>query len=184
MRIIPYELMIYAPDMSLSALRKEISMYDYCLNKNMSNIAMQPFLDLGRNYFNIVINEWVLEMTRRNLYVNTFQTDYVKNNPVLKTSATNIFLIIECCLQWDLKSFTSYQSTNSWFSIITHFIKQSKSVFLNWNPVVYEEIKQWYHQKFMKKNSQGKWKPYKLNMTTVIEFLNKKLVPSANEGTN
>lgn len=33
MRIIPYELFSYTPDMILTALRKELLMYDHCLNK-------------------------------------------------------------------------------------------------------------------------------------------------------
>ncbi|PWF94186.1 hypothetical protein SMH99_26050 [Spiroplasma poulsonii] len=34
MRIIPYELYKYTPNLSLMALRKEFGMYDYCLNMN------------------------------------------------------------------------------------------------------------------------------------------------------
>lgn len=65
MRIIPYELYKYTPNLSLMALRKEFGMYDYCLNMNKTNIAMQPFLNLGRNYFDLSFQKWFIEMKKK-----------------------------------------------------------------------------------------------------------------------
>ncbi|CCP89000.1 conserved hypothetical protein, partial sequence, partial [Candidatus Phytoplasma solani] len=92
MRILPYELYQYAPDLSLCALRKEFGMYDYCLNKNIKNQGMQPFLDMGRNYFNLSFNKWILEMNKRGHYVNTFHSFY-SHNIAYKEIETNFFLI-------------------------------------------------------------------------------------------
>ncbi|WP_215825547.1 hypothetical protein [Spiroplasma endosymbiont of 'Nebria riversi'] len=171
MRIIPYELICYANNMSLSALRKEISMYDYCLNKNKNNIAMNPFLKLKRPYFNLVIYTWITEMNKRNLYVGTLVQYYAKNNPPSLIIDTNIFLIIECCLQWDLKQFNCYEENLSWFAVINKFLTKQDISLTKWNLTTYNEIKQWYEKKFMRKNNRGKMKPYKLNMTIVINFL-------------
>lgn len=122
MRILPYELYKYAPDLSLCALRKEFGMYDYCLNNGIRNKGMQPFLDLDRNYFNLLINKWVDEMKKRKHYVNTFHYFYAKNNKYLKIK-TNVFLILECCIQWNIKNFVPYKSNLSWFEIAIKFFK-------------------------------------------------------------
>ncbi|MDO7983392.1 MAG: hypothetical protein Q8764_00475 [Pigeon pea little leaf phytoplasma] len=116
MRIIPYELYPYASDISLCALRKEFGMYDYCLNKNIKNKAMQPFLDLGRNYFNLSIRKWVLEMNQRHHYVNSFHDFYSRNHDYTIVN-TDLLFILECCLQWELKGFLPQNRNISWYII-------------------------------------------------------------------
>jgi len=170
MRIIPHELLIYTPNMSLTALRKELGMYDFSLNKAKSNIAMQAFLDLGRNYFNLIVNVWVKEMLNRGFYVNSLFICYVKHNSY-QDVRTDIYLIVECCLQWELKNFSPFNCEKRWFDIITVFLTQREINFKNWNMVVYQAILTWYYAKFMKLNLKGKAKPKNLNIKQVIDYL-------------
>ncbi|MBS2126557.1 hypothetical protein J8J04_02560 ['Fragaria x ananassa' phyllody phytoplasma] len=170
MRILPYELYKYAPDVSLCALRKEFGMYDYCLNKNLRNKGMQPFLDLDRNYFNLSINKWVNEMTKRKHYVNTFHFFYAKNNKYLKIK-TNFFLILECCIQWNIKNFIPYKSNLSWFEITMKIFKRIKNPILKkFNLESYNKLLDWYQHNFMKLNKTNKLKTNQLNMIKVIFF--------------
>lgn len=167
MRIIPYELLPYTPNMSLTALRKELLMYDYCLNKNVTNIAMQPFLDLQRNYFNLLLYKWVLTMQQRDHYVNSLFKCYVKINE-FKNITTPDFLIIECCMQWDLKGFQPYKCILSWYEIMMMTIKDKNKI----NKDGYEQLALWYKEMFMKTKANGTLKPTKLNMNVVFEKMN------------
>lgn len=162
MRIIPHELLVYAPDMSLTALRKELAMYDFCLNKNLPNMSMQPFLDLQRNYFNLLVNKWVAEMNSRNHYVNSLFNCYVINNK-FQLFSTPKYLIIECCLQWDLKGFAPHNTNLTWYEIINSFILMKLEI------KQYKELCSWYNDTFMRLNKSGLLKPQKLNMKTVYE---------------
>ncbi len=162
MRIIPYELLAFAPDMSLTALRKELPMYDFCLNKNLANIAMQPFLDLQRNYFNLLLYKWVTEMNQRNHYVNSLFNCYVANNKFQLCSTPN-FLIIECCLQWDLKGFSPHNTKLTWYEIINSLLV------IKLESKLYEQLCSWYTHTFMRPNKSGLLKPQKINMKTVYE---------------
>ncbi|WJG69287.1 hypothetical protein SIXOD_v1c01240 [Spiroplasma ixodetis Y32] len=167
MRIIPYELFSYTPDMSLTALRKELLMYDHCLNKKITNMAMQPFLDLERNYFNLLLCKWELEMQKRNHYVNSLFKCYTKYND-FEFVATPDFLIIECCIQWDLKGFQPYKCNLNWFEIMMMTIKNKDKI----NKDFYEQLSLWYKEMFMKINNNGSFKPKKLNMNIVFEKIN------------
>ncbi|MDO8053958.1 hypothetical protein OC707_00610 ['Opuntia sp.' phytoplasma] len=176
MRIIPYELYPYAPDISLCALRKEFGMYDYCLNKNIKNKAMQPFLDLGRNYFNLSINKWVLEMHQRIHYVNSFHDFYSKNHNY-KIVNTNFLVILECCLQWELKRFMPHNKNISWYIIIKSFlsIDNQNNLYDLLSLDMYQYLKKWYCDNFMFSNKQGNLKPKNLDMKKVILFFKQNL---------
>lgn len=167
MRIIPYELLHYAPDASLTALRKELAMYDFALNKNLSNIAMQHFLDLKRNYFNLIMSKWVLEMNERNHYVNSLFSCYVKHNSY-EIIITPPILIIECCMQWDLKGFIPYHTKKSWYEIICILLPKQICI----SQKQYQVFSLWYKDTFMRPNKKGLLKPQKLNMTHVINYFN------------
>lgn len=171
MRIIPYELLIYTPDMSLTALRKELLMYDYCLNKAATNMAMQPFLDLQRNYFNLLLSKWGLEMEQRKHYLNSLFKCYIKYND-FKNIATPDFLIIECCLQWDLKKFKPYACDLNWFEVMMVTIKDKTKITKDF----YQELALWYQKMFMRVNANGMLKPKKLNMSMVIAKINSLLL--------
>ncbi|MDO8059988.1 hypothetical protein [Candidatus Phytoplasma citri] len=176
MRIIPYELYPYAPDISLCALRKEFGMYDYCLNKNIKNKAMQPFLDLGRNYFNLSINKWVLEMHQRIHYVNSFHDFYAKNHNYTIVN-TNFLVILECCLQWELKRFMPHNKNISWYIIIKSFLSvdNQNNLYDLLSLDMYQYLKNWYCDNFMFSNKQGNLKPKNLDMKKVILFFKKNL---------
>lgn len=162
MRIIPHELLVYAPDMSLTALRKELVMYDFCLNKNLPNMAMQPCLVLQRNYFNLLLQKWVTEMNSRNHYVNSLFNCYVPNNK-FQLLTTPSFLIIEYCLQWNLKWFNLYNTDSTWYEIINSFLAVKLDI------KQYEQSCLWYNDAFMRPNKSCLLKPQKLNMKTVYE---------------
>ncbi|KAF0849765.1 hypothetical protein [Spiroplasma poulsonii] len=169
MRIIPYELYKYTPNLSLMALRKEFGMYDYCLNMNKTNIAMQPFLNLGRNYFDLSFQKWFIEMKKRKNYVNSFHKFYAEKNK-FSPIKTDFFLLLECCLQWDLKEFTPYNINLSWYEIILKFFKQYKIREYYFDNEKYQNLLYWYKNKFMSLNKTGKIKPKQLNMIEVIDF--------------
>ncbi|AHF58057.1 hypothetical protein [Spiroplasma eriocheiris] len=175
MRIIPHELYQYAPDLSLTALRKEFGMHDYCLNVNPHNKAMQPFLDLKRNYFNLLIHNWVIEMHNRGHYVNTFHSFYAQNNS-FEVVQTDFFLILECCVQWDLKEFLPYNTDLTWYDISLKFLKESESNIQNFTKEKYQHLLEWYKDKFMDFNQSGKLKPKQLNMSEVIKYFNEYLI--------
>ncbi|CCP88431.1 hypothetical protein [Candidatus Phytoplasma solani] len=168
MRILPYELYQYAPDLSLCALRKEFGMYDYCLNKNIKNQGMQPFLDMGRNYFNLSFNKWILEMNKRGHYVNTFHSFY-SHNIAYKEIETNFFLILECCIQWEIKQFLPYENNLSWYQIAFQKINSNK-IKNNFNFTIYQKLMIWYKNHFIQLNKKGLMKPNKLNMASIISF--------------
>ncbi|RAM58000.1 hypothetical protein DH96_00370 [Candidatus Phytoplasma oryzae] len=176
MRIIPYELYKYTPNLSLCALRKEFGMYDYCLNNRINNRAMQPFLNLGRNYFNLSFIKWVEEMKKRNHYINNFHLFYSANNTYNEIN-TDFFLILECCIQWEIKCFVPYKSSFSWYKIAKENLISSHFSFLinNFNLKIYKILLIWYKSEFMKINKNGFFKPKKLNMLQVIEYFDKSL---------
>ncbi|MEZ0180347.1 hypothetical protein ['Camptotheca acuminata' phytoplasma] len=176
MRILPHELYPYSPNLSLCALRKEFGIYDFCLNKQKYNQAMNPFLQKGRNYFNFSIFLWAQEMQKRKNYVNSFHLFYALNNPY-QPIETDLFLILECCIQWDIKKFIPYLKINnlSWFNIFCK-ISKSRNHNINFcNQDTYNELLQWYKINFMKENSKGLLKPYRLNMEEVIKYFNQKV---------
>lgn len=77
----------------------------YFIKENISYAtAMQPYWDLGYDYFNLVVVFWIKEMLFCNNYVNTFYRVYVRTQKTISLS-TDILLIIECCLQWEIKEF-------------------------------------------------------------------------------
>ncbi|CAP18437.1 conserved hypothetical protein [Candidatus Phytoplasma mali] len=170
MRIIPHELYKYSPDIALCALRKEFGMYDYCLNMNIRNQGMQSFLDLGRVYFNLLIKKWVEEMKKREHYVNTFHLFYFQQVINTQLISTDVFLILECCIQWDIKDFKPYNINLSWYQIVIKILKKNKKTINNFNLENYHKLLQWYQNYFMKINKNGKLKPYKLNIFKVILF--------------
>ncbi|MFP7699503.1 MAG: hypothetical protein ACLTFB_00645 [Candidatus Phytoplasma pyri] len=169
MRIIPHELYKYSPDISLCALRKEFGMHDYYLNMNIRNQGMQPFLDLGRVYFNLLIKKWTKEMKKRKHYINTFHL-YYSQKVITKTISTDFFLILECCIQWDIKDFKPYKINLSWYQIVIKILKKNKKTINNLNLKNYQKLLNWYKKFFTKINKNGKLKPYKLNILKVILF--------------
>ncbi|WCA22492.1 hypothetical protein [Candidatus Phytoplasma oryzae] len=167
MRIIPYELLKYTPELSLKALRKEFGMYDYCLNKNKKNKAMQFFLNMGRNYFNLSFAKWVEEMQKRQYYVNSFHIIYSKNIKY-KSIKTNFILLLECCIQWEIKNFLPYKIDMNWFDVMNKL--KNKKLYYNFNLSIFNNVKEWYKQKFMKLNKKNNLKPQKLDMKKVYEY--------------
>ncbi|TVY12115.1 hypothetical protein [Candidatus Phytoplasma pini] len=169
MRIIPYELYKYAPDFSLCALRKEFGIYNYCLNKQKTNKAMQPFLNMGFDYFHLSFDEWIKEMKKRKHYINSFHLFYADRHTYPKIK-TDFFLILECCIQWELKNFISYQNYLSWFEITNKIFKDRNNYSLyQFNSGIYKKLMFWYQKKFMTKNKNNNLKPKKLNMEIVFE---------------
>jgi hypothetical protein len=169
MRIIPYELYRYAPDFSLCALRKEFGIYNHYLNKQKQNKAMQPFLNMGFDYFHLSFDEWVKEMKKREHYINSFYLFYA-NKHIYSLIKTDFFLILECCIQWDLKNFIPYQDFLSWFDIANKiFHDRNNHLLYKFNLENYNELSLWYHQKFMKKNKNNNLKPKQLNMTIIFD---------------
>jgi hypothetical protein len=169
MRIIPFELFEYTPDLSLCALRKEFGMYDYCLNKEKKNKAMQPFLNMKRNYFNLSFIKWTEEMIKRKHYLNSFYLFYSKNNNY-NLIKTNIFLILECCVQWEIKKFQPYQKKISWFCITKNFVRKNiEFVDIDFNLNIYNILLKWYRKNFFQINHNNDYKPKNLNMSEVIE---------------
>ncbi|AKX34082.1 hypothetical protein SLITO_v1c04290 [Spiroplasma litorale] len=162
MRILPHELLKYAPDNTLTALRKEFGMYDYCLNVNPNNRAMQPFLDLGRNYFNLLLSFWIKEMKSRNHYVNSFHLCYSINNDFVDVT-TDEYLLLECIIQWDLKQFIPYNTVKSWFEIANLFITIDLDQ--------YNFFCEYYKENYMGINDKGKLKPKQLDIIKVIDFI-------------
>lgn len=171
MRILPYELYQYTPDLSLCALRKEFGMYDYCLNMNVRNKAMQPFLDMGRDYFNLLINKWLAEMHKRKLYVNTFHSFYAKNM-IYQNQKTPFFLILECCIQWEIKDFKPYKTDFKWFDIVIKLLENHQNLIVNLNFDDYNQLIEWYRNSFMKLNKKNKLKPNNLDMLKFVTFFN------------
>ncbi|WP_342259099.1 hypothetical protein [Spiroplasma endosymbiont of Dioctria linearis] len=169
MRIIPYELYKYAPDIALSALRKEFGMHDYYLNINPNNKAMQPFLDLGRNYFNLLIFEWKQEMDKRGLYVNSFHSFYSYKNS-FKSLKTDYFLILECIIQWELKGFSPYNTSLSWYKISQILLENNLLEIVKFSIKDYENLLKWYKDSFMVLNEANRWKPKNLNMNKVLDY--------------
>ncbi|WP_339033439.1 hypothetical protein [Spiroplasma endosymbiont of Cantharis rufa] len=169
MRIIPYELYKYAPDIALTALRKEFGMHDYCLNINPNNKAMQPFLDLGRNYFNQLIYEWKKEMDKRGFYVNSFHSFYCYNNE-FKSFKTNFFLILECIIQWELKEFLPYNTELTWYEISQNLLKNDSFKILKFSLTKYQHLLKWYKENFMVQNEKNRWKPKNLDMKKVLNY--------------
>ncbi|AKU79698.1 hypothetical protein [Spiroplasma turonicum] len=167
MRIIPHELFIYTPDNSLTALRKEFGMYDYCLNINPKNKAMQPFLDLGRNYFNENLIKWIEEMEKRGHYVNSFHKVYFENITYTKTE-TDIFLLLECIIQWDLKQFSPYNINLTWYDLAIHILKKTNYKNLNIND--YNNLSEFYKTNYMALDNKGKLKPKLLELIKVIDY--------------
>lgn len=177
MRIIPYELYTYAPDISLRALRKEFGMYDYCLNKKIKNKGMQPFLELGRNYFNLSFHKWILEMSQRKHYVNSFHNFYAKNNKY-EVFPTNFCLILECCIQWEIKQFLPYNISLSWFQISKYLLSMKHNNYLNYylSEDIYKYLIKWYCSSFIHKNNKGLLKPKNLHMNKIILFFSNNLI--------
>ncbi|MGI3136317.1 MAG: hypothetical protein ACN23H_01905 [Candidatus Phytoplasma vitis] len=174
MRILPYELYPYSSDLSLCALRKEFGMYDYCLNNKKNNKSMELFLKKGRNYFNLSIYRWIQEMKKRKHYVNSFHLFYAFNNKY-QIIETDLFLILECCIQWEIKSFAPYNTNLTWYQI---FIKIAKLRTVNIKQLdlaLYNQLFQWYKVNFMRLNKQGSLKPYQLDMVKVIKYFSKLL---------
>ncbi|AGR42234.1 hypothetical protein [Spiroplasma diminutum] len=169
MRIIPYELYKYSPDLCLTALRKEFGMYDYCLNVNPNNKAMQPFLDLKRNYFNMLIFKWVEEMTKRGHYINTFHSFYAENNS-FEPIKTDFFLILECIIQWDLKDFYPYNTKLKWYEISLEYLKNSDYKDSDFSLEKYSHLLEWYKNNFMSLNNSNNLKPKNLDILKVIEY--------------
>ncbi|ASP28199.1 hypothetical protein SCORR_v1c04250 [Spiroplasma corruscae] len=168
MRIIPPEIFKYTPDNSLTALRKEFGMYDYCLNVNPNNKAMQLYLDLGRNYFNYSLFEWIKEMMNRNHYVNTFHYFYAKNNK-FNVVDTDTFLIIECIIQWDLKEFEPYNTDKSWYDLANVYLYNSKYK-IDLSLDIYNFLCEYYKDNYMNLNDKGKLKTKQLDIIKVIEY--------------
>ncbi|MDV3196359.1 MAG: hypothetical protein Q8885_02510 [Candidatus Phytoplasma stylosanthis] len=178
MRIIPYELYPYTPDISLCSLRKEFGMYDHCLNKDIKNKAMQPFLDLGRNYFNLSIHKWFLEMNKRLHYVNSFHSFYAKKHKYT-TVNTNFLIILECCIQWEIKNFFPYNTSLPWYEIYKSLLVINNQSYFSYYSLSFERyqyLKKWYHENFMCLNKQGNLKPKNLDMNKVIIFFKKYLI--------
>ncbi|MDV3205361.1 MAG: hypothetical protein Q8899_01135 [Weeping tea tree witches'-broom phytoplasma] len=170
MRILPYELYKYIPNLSLCALRKEFGMYDYCLNKNIKNQGMQPFLDLGRNYFDISIKKWAEEMQKRENYINTFHLFYT-SKVLFSMVETNCFLILECCIQYEIKNFTPYESNLSWYQIFIKTLKVKQKQHIHHLKLkIYNQLLFWYKNNFMRLNKNGLLKPKNLNMYSLILF--------------
>ncbi|QTX02710.1 hypothetical protein LFWB_1400 [Candidatus Phytoplasma luffae] len=174
MRILPYELYKYSPDQSLCALRKEFGIYDYCLNQNKSNKAMNYFLEKGRNYFNLSFFLWFEEMKKRKHYMNSFHIFYALNNRYDKKE-TDLFLILECCIQWDIKKFLPYQNNLTWcdiFLLIYESRNKNKKIF---HQNIYNELLSWYKINFIRNNQKGLLKPHQLNMEKVKKHFQKYL---------
>ncbi|WBL31437.1 hypothetical protein [Candidatus Phytoplasma sacchari] len=169
MRIIPYELFKYTPDLSLQALRKEFGMYDYYLNKKKKNKAMQFFLDMDRNYFNLSFSKWIKEMQKRKHYINSFHLFYFKNNKY-KLIKTNFFLIIECCIQWKIKNFSPYKLNLDWFDILNKIVKREKDLYPKFNLNTFNNSTEWYKKKFIKLNKNNNFKPKNLDIQKVFEY--------------
>ncbi|WP_339021677.1 hypothetical protein [Spiroplasma endosymbiont of Atherix ibis] len=169
MRIIPYELYEYAPDLSLTTLRKEFGMHDYCLNLDLKNKAMQPFLDMRRNYFNLIVFKWNEEMKKRDHYVNTFHSNYALNSTFIEQK-TDYFLILECIVQWDLKEFEPYNTKLKWFNIAVKYHENSSLKDIKFNLNKYNSLLQWYKEKFMCLNDSNKLKPKNLDISIVLDY--------------
>ncbi|ALD66545.1 hypothetical protein [Spiroplasma cantharicola] len=169
MRIIPYEIYKYAPDITLTALRKEFGMHDYCLNLKPNNKAMQPFLDLGRNYFNLLIFNWKNEMDKRGYYVNSFHSFYSLNNSFHQVE-TDYFLILECIIQWELKDFLPYNTKLTWYKISQIYLENSSLKLKSFTIKDYNSLLKWYKQNFMVLNQANKWKPKNLDINKVTQY--------------
>ncbi len=169
MRIIPYELYKYAPDIALTALRKEFGMHDYYLNINPNNKAMQPFLDLGRNYFNQLMSEWKKEMDKRGFYVNSFHSFYCLNN-TFESLKTNYFLILECIIQWELKDFLPHDTSLSWYKITQKLLENNSLKISKFSLKNYQDLLKWYKENFMALNEANRWKPKNLDMNKVLNY--------------
>ncbi|AUB31502.1 hypothetical protein [Spiroplasma floricola] len=169
MRIIPYELYEYAPDLSLTALRKEFGMHDYCLNLNLKNKAMQPFLDMGRNYFNLLVFKWNQEMLKRNHYINTFHSNYALNTTFTEEK-TDYLLILECIIQWELKDFEPYNTKLKWFDISIQYFQNSSLKNKKFTLTQYNSLLKWYKEKFMCLNDSNKLKPKNLDINLVLNY--------------
>ncbi|WIA07763.1 MAG: hypothetical protein BGWL_c2770 [Candidatus Phytoplasma cynodontis] len=181
MRIIPYELFEYTPELSIKALRKEFGMYDYCLNKNKKNKAMQFFLDMGRNYFNLSFVQWIKEMQKRKYYINSFHLSYLqKIENKYEIVNTNLFLILECCIQWEIKNFLPYKKNVSWFEIIKKFLNKDIYYNFNFNLDIFDSLKKMYIEHFMKLNQKKNFKPKNLDMTKVFNLFSSMLYNKIN----
>lgn len=184
MRIIPYELYPYASDLSLCALRKEFGMYDYCLNTCKNNQAMQLFLDMKRNYFYLSFDLWVLEMQKRKHYINSFHFFYA-NKHKYKFINTDFILILECCIQWEIKGFKPYNVSLSWFLVAFKCLEQQQEDKNNYSITpktnyyldfyIYQKLLFWYKQTFMRANEKGNLKPKKLNIEEVKNYFQTQL---------
>ncbi|QKX95593.1 hypothetical protein [Candidatus Phytoplasma asteris] len=191
MRIIPYELYPYASDLALCALRKEFGMYDHCLNTCKNNKAMQPFLDMKRNYFYLSFDLWVLEMQQRKHYINSFHLFYA-NKHKYSLINTDFILILECCIQWEIKGFMPYNTSLSWFLVALKCLEQQQqepksqtNPHPNFVPTpstnyyldfcIYQKLLLWYKQTFMQANEKGNLKPKQLNMEEVKSYFQKQL---------
>ncbi|MBT1576968.1 hypothetical protein KEC49_02220 ['Elaeagnus angustifolia' witches'-broom phytoplasma] len=190
MRIIPYELYPYTSDLALCALRKEFGMYDYCLNTCKNNKAMQPLLDMKRNYFYLSFDLWVLEMQQRKHYINSFHLFYANKHKYCLIN-TDFILILECCIQWEIKGFMPYNTSLSWFLVALKCLEQQQEAKSQTTPhpnfvptpstnyyldfCIYQKLLLWYKQTFMQANEKGNLKPKQLNMEEVKSYFQTQL---------
>lgn len=111
---------------------------------------------------------------KRKHYVNSFHLFYAFNNKY-QIIETDLFLILECCIQWEIKSFAPYNTNLTWYQI---FIKIAKLRTVNIKQLdlaLYNQLFQWYKVNFMRLNKQGSLKPYQLDMVKVIKYFSKLL---------